>query len=101
MKIRAGFDIGFNCPQDVPMLLMLSIHPSRRPDLLSSDRIVFSPKVRAHSFQDAFGNICTRLVAPAGLLEIRSDFIVADSGKPDPQFRAPSNGQSRRCRTML
>lgn len=84
MKIRAGFDIGFNCPQDVPMLLMLSIHPSRRPDLLSSDRIVFSPKVRAHSFQDAFGNICTRLVAPAGLLEIRSDFIVADSGKPDP-----------------
>jgi transglutaminase-like putative cysteine protease len=46
------------------------------------DRV--SPKVRAHSFQDAFGNICTRLVAPAGLLEIRSDFIVADSGKPDP-----------------
>lgn len=27
LKIRAGFDIPFNCSQEVPMLLMLSIHP--------------------------------------------------------------------------
>jgi transglutaminase-like putative cysteine protease len=73
----------FNCAKDVPMLLMLTVHPSRRSDLLSGDKIEFSPKVQAHGFQDAFGNICTRLVAPTGLFEIRSDFIVADSGQPD------------------
>jgi hypothetical protein len=28
-------------------------------------------------------NICTRLVAPPGLLEIRNDFVIADSGLPD------------------
>jgi transglutaminase-like putative cysteine protease len=83
LKIRAGFDIAFNCAKDVPMLLMLTVHPSRRSDLLSGDKIEFSPKVQAHGFQDAFGNICTRLVAPTGLFEIRSDFIVADSGQPD------------------
>jgi transglutaminase-like putative cysteine protease len=65
------------------MLLMLSVHPSRRPDLLSEDRIDFSPKVPYSNFEDAFGNICTRLVAPPGLLEIRSDFIIADTGRPD------------------
>jgi transglutaminase-like putative cysteine protease len=83
LQIRAGFDIAFNCSQDVPMLLILAVHPSRRSDLLSDDRIEFRPKVQARSFQDAFGNICTRLVAPTGLFEIRNDFIVADSGQPD------------------
>ena len=33
--------------------------------------------------RDAFGNVCTRLVAPPGLLEIRNDFIIRDSGQPD------------------
>ena len=65
------------------MLLMLSVHPSRRSDLLSEDKIEFSPKVQARDFKDAFGNICSRLVAPPGLLEIRNEFVIADSGQPD------------------
>jgi hypothetical protein len=28
-------------------------------------------------------SICTRLVAPPGLLEVRSEFVVEDSGLPD------------------
>lgn len=65
------------------MLLMLTVHPSRRSDLLSDDKLELSPKVEVRVFRDVFGNICTRLVAPTGLFEIRSDFVVADSGRPD------------------
>ena len=65
------------------MLLMLSVHPSRHSDLLSDDKIEFPPRVKARDFKDAFGNICTRLVEPPGLLEIRNEFIIADSGQPD------------------
>lgn len=65
------------------MLLMLSVHPSRRSDLITEDRMHCSPPVRVRNYSDAFGNICTRLVAPPGLLEIRNDFIIADSGQPD------------------
>jgi transglutaminase-like putative cysteine protease len=83
LKIRTGFDIAFNCFQEVPMLLMLSIHPSRQRDVLTNSTLKFSPNVRARDFHDVFGNVCTRLVAPPGLIEIRSDFIVADSGQPD------------------
>jgi transglutaminase-like putative cysteine protease len=83
LKIWAGYDIAFNCIQQVPMLLMLSVHPSRRSDLLSDDKIEFSPKVQARDFKDAFGNICSRLVAPTGLLEVRNEFAIADSGEPD------------------
>ena len=73
------------------MLLMLSVHPSRRSDLITEDRMHCSPPVRVRNYSDAFGNICTRLVAPPGLLEIRNDFIIADSGQPDKV--APDAGQ--------
>ena len=83
MKIRAGYDIAFNCFQEVPMLLMLSVHPSRQQDLLTQHAMRFSPNAEARDFRDAFGNVCTRLVAPPGLMEIRNEFLIADSGLPD------------------
>lgn len=84
LKIRAGYDIAFNCLQDVPMILMLSVHPSRHGDLLTPHAIQTTPGVATRDYLDAFGNVCTRLVAPSGLIEIRNDFTVADSGLPEP-----------------
>jgi transglutaminase-like putative cysteine protease len=86
VRIRAGYDIAFQCPQAVPMILMLSVHPSRQSDLLSDHAIRFSPGVNSRDYRDAFGNVCTRLVAPAGLLEIRNEFSIQDSGLPDEEL---------------
>jgi transglutaminase-like putative cysteine protease len=83
MEIEAGYDIAFNCLQDVPMVLMLTVHPSRRADLLTKHKISFSPDVGHRDYRDSFGNICTRLAAPAGLIEIHNRFIISDSGRPD------------------
>ncbi|MBV9531395.1 MAG: transglutaminase family protein [Bradyrhizobium sp.] len=83
MRIGAGYEIAFNCLEQVPMMLMLSVHPSRHHDLLTADRIKFSPDVGWRSYPDGFGNICTRLVAPPGLLKIHNRFVIADSGMPD------------------
>jgi transglutaminase-like putative cysteine protease len=86
--IRAGYDIAFHCQQPTPMVLMLSVHPSRQGDLLSEHRIQLSGgqpsnNIASHDYRDSFGNVCTRLVAPAGLLEIRNDFLIRDSGLAD------------------
>jgi transglutaminase-like putative cysteine protease len=83
LKIRAGYDIAFSCVQEVPMVLMLSVHPSRQCDLLTHHVIRFSPEVNARDYRDVFGNICTRLVAPPGLIEIHNEFVIADGGLPD------------------
>jgi len=83
LKIRAGYDIAFKCHRETAMALMLSVHPSRHKDLLTEHRIQLSNEIASHDYRDAFGNICTRLVAPPGLLEIRNDFVIADSGLPD------------------
>jgi len=44
MKI-AGYEISYDCPQPTPMILTLSVHPSRVPDLLSLDRIRLEPTI--------------------------------------------------------
>jgi hypothetical protein len=66
MKIRAGYEIAYECPQPTPMILMLSVHPSRAADLVIPDRIQLSPAVFANPYRDGFGNICHVIHAPAG-----------------------------------
>jgi transglutaminase-like putative cysteine protease len=83
VQIRAGYDIAFQCFQETPMVLMLSIEPARLGDLQSEHRIRFSPDVASQDYIDMFGNTCTRIIAPPGLIEIRNDFVIGDSGLPD------------------
>ena len=83
MLIRAGYEITYECPQPTPMLLVLSIHPSRMRDLKTPQNIAFSRDVRNENFVDGFGNVCTRIVAPEGLTTISTDFVIEDSGLPD------------------
>jgi transglutaminase-like putative cysteine protease len=83
MHIRAGYEISYDCAQPTPMLLMLNPHPSRGKDLRTPAEIRFDPVISASNFEDHFGNICTRIVAPAGRLSVSSSFVIADSGVPD------------------
>jgi transglutaminase-like putative cysteine protease len=83
MKIHAGYELSYDCPQPTPMILTLSVHPSRRHDLLTPDRMHLTPLVPATEYHDGFGNICHVIRAPAGKTTISGDFLVQDSGKPD------------------
>ena len=49
MLIEAGFDIAFECPAHTPMLLQLSVHPSRDADLLTLTRSTAIPTFRCAS----------------------------------------------------
>ncbi|MBR1156230.1 transglutaminase family protein [Bradyrhizobium sp. JYMT SZCCT0428] len=83
MIIRAGYEIAFDCYQEVPMVLLLSVHPSRHKDLLSEHKIELSPQLSSRDGIDPFGNVWTRFVAPPGRVGIRNDFLINDSGLPD------------------
>lgn len=84
MRIRIGYNIAYECPQDTAMVLTLSVHPSRATDLAYTQPIGFDPPIRSRNYVDRFGNVCTRIVAPAGVLSISNQEIVDDSGLPDP-----------------
>jgi len=83
MKIRAGYEIAYECAQPTPMVLMLSVHPSRMADITTPHRIVFDPPIAARDYRDDFDNICTRIIAPPGRLTVATDFVIADPGTPD------------------
>jgi transglutaminase-like putative cysteine protease len=83
MKIHAGYKITFESPKPTPMMFMLHVHPGRRKDLITPDQIAFDPPVDSRQYHDGFGNICTRALAPTGLLTISTDFLIQDAGTPD------------------
>src|ERR1700749_5149802 len=86
MKIRLGYEIVYGCPQTVPMILMLHVHGSRAPDLLTPDVMKIKPPVTAAPYTDAFGNTCPRIVASAGSTRITADALIEDSGLAEPDF---------------
>jgi transglutaminase-like putative cysteine protease len=83
MQIRVGYDIIHECAAPTPMLLMLSLRPERQADLITPQVMSLDPWTPSRTYIDRFGNLCTRLVAPAGLMRLSADFLVADSGLPD------------------
>ena len=83
MKIRAGYEIAYECPQPTPMIVMLSVHPSRTPDLITPDRMRLTAAIPANAYRDGFGNVCHVIHAPAGRITLSADFLIEDSGAPD------------------
>src|SRR6202051_556183 len=83
MEIKIGFEIAYAAAQPTPMVIMLSIHPSRYSDIGGTETIVTEPNVPIGFYRDSFGNVCGRLVAPAGGVTFHGSALVRDSGLPD------------------
>ena len=83
MQIRVGFEMLYEFVGRTPMVLMLNVHPSRALDVIKPDHLRIMPSLPVTRYTDAFGNICTRLVAPPGQVEVSTDALVWDSGLPE------------------
>src|SRR5436190_15387100 len=85
MLIRIGYDISFELANPTPLIAMLYVHPSRRKDLQALEEVTVEPNVPVHTYQDSFGNICGRLLAPAGTVRFTLETTIQDSGQPDAE----------------
>jgi len=83
MEIKVGFEITYAAAAPTPMVIMLSIHPSRYSDIVGTESITTEPDVPIGFYRDSFGNVCGRLVAPAGGVTLIGNALVRDSGLPD------------------
>ena len=92
MLIRLGYDIRFEIEIPVPIVAILNVHPSRRDDLQEPDRVGIEPAVETLEYQDSFGNICTRFLAPAGPIRLTNSTLIRDSGEPDSIADRELNG---------
>jgi transglutaminase-like putative cysteine protease len=83
MKIRVGYELIYDFPQSTPMIMVLGTHFTRASDVITPDNLSTNPSVPIFPYRDAFGNWCSRIVAPAGRMCISANGVVRDSGLPD------------------
>lgn len=83
MKIHIGYELAFDCPTPTPMILMMNAHPSRAADLIVPDIMISDPVNPISTYLDSYGNLCTRIIAPRGILRLSTNAIINDSGLPD------------------
>ena len=96
MLILSEFDIQFQLPFRSPMVAVLHLHPSLEPRLRSGDHLLVEQLVSADpadnvvvphtTYLDAFGNRCSRFVAPAGHLRLSSNSVIDAEPTPDPIY---------------
>lgn len=90
MQIRYGYRIELVCQSDLPLVTLLDVHPSRRHDLVQPDEMLATAladpdrSIEISQYIDQFGNICRRLVAPAGGVLLQASGVAYDSGETDP-----------------
>ena len=78
--INGGFNLAFQFSEVTPLILMVHLRPELQKDLVQPEVLTFYPAVPHSNYIDGFGNVCTRLVAPAGKLSIWNRFVIADNG---------------------
>ena len=89
MHIRYGYRLDIICETATPIITMLDVHPSFRSEITAPDTMVarsivnIRETVEAEKYLDAFGNLCRRLVAPAGGIILRAKGIIHHSGFPE------------------
>ncbi len=91
MHIRYGYRIEIDCASPIPIITMLDVHPSRRGDITEPEDMAVTAVSDGSTiseigvYQDQFGNICRRFVAPVGGVLIEAEGIIHDGGFPDEQ----------------
>ena len=85
MWLHASSILEFNIPTATPFLLMLRPR-SGWQQWVGREQYATSPSVSAVEFTDPFGNLCQRLVAPAGAFAVRTsvDVEVPDAYDSEP-----------------
>ncbi len=83
MKLHVGYGLVYECTQPTPMMLMLNTHFSRVQDVIVPDLLVLDPPVAITQYRDGFGNLCSRLVAPAGRIAMSTTAVLEVSDQPE------------------
>ncbi len=98
IRLRAGCDMTLEAPGPAPLVAMLRPR-SGEAQWIVSERYDFEPFVRAVEYVDVFGNLCQRLVAPAGkfriitevVIEVDRALAVAPGAQPTPPETLPAD----------
>lgn len=84
MLIRIGHEITISTAQATPLICLVTPRASRHADFVAPELVTTDPPTPIHSYVDDYGNICRRMMAPAGRFTLRGDVTLRDDGQLDP-----------------
>jgi len=89
MWLQTSCDLLFEIAIPTPLVLMLRPR-SGAQQWIASEQYLLSPSVPVFEFTDGYGNLCQRLVAPAGVFQVQTsaEVMIADGvdRAPDAPF---------------
>jgi transglutaminase-like putative cysteine protease len=85
MQLKVGYELIYDFPQPTPLILVVNIHETRQADIVVADDPITDPVLPIEAYRDSFGNLCHRVLAPAGRVRLSANGLVNDSGEPDEQ----------------
>jgi transglutaminase-like putative cysteine protease len=88
MWLRTTCKLAFNISVPTPFVLMLRPR-SGAQQWVASEEYRLEPSIPVVEFTDEYGNLCQRLIAPAGTFEVYTSAEVLTSDNSDQPFGAP------------
>jgi transglutaminase-like putative cysteine protease len=84
MLIRYGFHIDLDFAQPSTVVIAMDVHPDRRLDVIAETAYPLLSPEQLHSFYDLHANLCRRIDTQGGMLSLRCEGVIRDSGLHDP-----------------
>jgi len=84
LRLRIGVEIDYEFVARTPVIALMNVRPELAQRLETPDLLHTDPGVPISRYVDEFGNLCSRLIAPAGVMRLRTSGVIRDSGLPDP-----------------
>jgi transglutaminase-like putative cysteine protease len=88
MWLRTSCDLAFDISVPIPFVLMLRPR-SGAQQWIAREEYRLEPSVPVFEFTDNYGNLCQRLIAPAGPFTVRTSAEVMTEDHVDQAFGAP------------
>lgn len=85
--LRAFCEITFDAPAPVPVVLMLRPH-SGWGQWIAEERYDFNPRTQVVEYTDIYGNVCQRVMIPAGTTTIQASCVAEVPEEVDKEFSA-------------
>jgi len=96
MRLKAGAEMKLSAPAPVALIAMLRPR-SGDAQWVSSEQYQLEPMVKAVEYEDGFGNLCQRMVAPTKFLirtevvvDVEDDLAVKPGAPPTPPEALPN-----------
>jgi transglutaminase-like putative cysteine protease len=88
MRLKAGCELHIETQAETPLIAMLRPR-SGEGQWVASESYHLEPFTQVSEYTDAFGNLCQRVLAPAGKFQMRVDVVVETAEQIAVQAGAP------------